>query len=144
MCEPHNWEPVRSRPIDAIEDTNVLDHLVGVLLTQFVLMKNTSWKEVQKMKRWYMVKGWTRKYSLSQTRSIQRPIITPNRKTGILQLKISSGLQVIKDLLANSEVVFEACDHGACVNEIEWVAECPFVLCVVDLKLAVGWIACRS
>lgn len=80
-------------------------------------------------------------YLLPQTRLIQCAIITTNRETRILQLEISSGLEIVENLLANGAVVFEACDHGACVNEIEWLVESPFVFCIVDLEFAVGWVA---
>jgi hypothetical protein len=76
-------------------------------------------------------------YLLPQRRPLQRIIITTNWKTGILQLKISARCKIIEDLLANCAVVFEACDHGACVDIIERLMKSPIILGIVDLELAI-------
>lgn len=81
---------------------------------------------------------------LAQRSSCKRAIIAVDGKARVLQLEISSRGKIIEDLLADRAIVLEACHQGTRVDVIEWVVECPLIFCIINLELAIWWIAdCR-
>jgi hypothetical protein len=58
-------------------------------------------------------------------------------KTSILKLEIPAGGERLEGFGDDKGGVFETCEKGAAMNEVEGIAECPFVFGVVDLETAV-------